>query len=83
MIQPGLYGENRLLGAKVRIISSPAFDIFPEHDNQRLYFIERIEYHITNDGKIYPAISLVGLNNKHYLPRDLEIVELATCNEQP
>jgi hypothetical protein len=80
MIQPGLYGEKKLLGAKVKIISSPSFSIFEEEDNDKTYIIKEIDYRVTLDGKLSVGIILDGLENTHYLPGDLRIVELPVCN---
>ncbi len=80
MIQPGLYGEKKLLGAKVKIISSPGFSIFDEEDNDKTYIIKEIDYRVTLDGKLSVGIILDGLENTHYLPGDLCIVELPVCN---
>ena len=80
MIQPGLYGERRILGAKVKIISSPAYEIFPEYDNDRIYFIRQIEYRVSLDGKLTVGILLDGLENKRFSPEDLMILELPVCN---
>lgn len=81
MIRPGLYGPSQLLGAKVRIISSPGFELFGEKDNEKLYFISRFEYRLETDGKLRPAIELEGLPNRRFLPGDLCVVELPMCNE--
>lgn len=80
MIKPGLYGEHSLLGAKVRIISSPGFELFGEYDNSKLYFIQKIEYRVDPDGKIRPSILLEELPNRRFLPEDLCIIELSECN---
>lgn len=79
MIQPGLYGENKLLGAKVKIISSPAYELF-SNDNDKTYILKQIDYRITLDGKITVGFVLDGLSS-HYSPGDLEIVELPVCNK--
>ena len=42
MIQPGIYGENKLLGAKVRIVSSPGYELFGEDGNDKTYIIKKI-----------------------------------------
>ena len=80
MIQPGLYGQRDLLGAKVRIISSPGFELFGEYDNSKLYFIQKIEFRVEADGKIRPGIILEDLPNRRFLPEDLCIVELPGCD---
>ena len=80
-VQPGLYGERKLLGAKVRIISSPAHIIFEEYDNERLYFIKKIEYRVSLDGKLGVSFLLDGLENTRFLPEELMIVELPVCGE--
>lgn len=80
MIRPGLYGPRELLGAKVRIISSPGFELFGERDNVKLYFIQKFEYRVEADGKLRPSITLEGLPNRRFLPGDLCIVELPMCN---
>lgn len=80
MIQPGLYSEKKLLGAKVKIISSPSFSIFDEEDNDKTYIIKEIDYRVTLDGKLSVGIILDGLENTHYLPGDLRIIELPVCN---
>lgn len=82
MIQPGLYGEAKLLGAKVKIISSPAFEIFPEDNNEKSYFIKQIEYRVELDGKLHVGITLEGLPNRRYEPEDLCVVELPVCNNE-
>ena len=79
MIQPGLYGERKLLGAKVKVISSPAYELFGEYDNERIYRIKKIEYRVSLDGKLTVGILLSGLENSRFLPEDLEIIELPVC----
>lgn len=80
MIQPGLYGERQILGAKVRVISSPGYDLFEEYDNSKLFFIQKIEYRVDLDGKLRVGIILEGLPNRSYRPEDLCILELPVCN---
>ena len=80
MIQPGLYGETKLLGAKVKIISSPAYDLFDNGGNDKTYILKQIDYRIALDGKITVGFILDGLSS-HYSPGDLEIVELPVCNK--
>lgn len=77
MLKAGLYGEKKLLGAKVRIIASPGYDIF--EDNSQEYFIEKIEYRVDPDGKFRIGITLEGLPNRRFLPEDLCILELSAC----
>lgn len=81
-IQPGLYGERSILGAKVRIISSPGYDIFGGryYDDSKVYLIQKIEYRVDISGKIRPGITLEGLPNRRFLPEDLCIIELSECN---
>ena len=79
MIKPGLYGERSLLGAKVRVISSPGFELFGEYDNSRMYFIQKIEYRVDPDGKFRAGFTLEGLPNRRFLPEDLCIIELPIC----
>ena len=78
MIRSGLYNESDLLGAKVRIISSPSYMLFEEANNSRIYTIEKIEYRILKDGKLKVVICLNGLNDR-FLPENLEILELRNC----
>lgn len=80
MIQPGLYGPHELLGAKVRIISSPGFELFGEYNNSKLYFVSKIEFRVDPDGKMRTGITLEGLPNRRFLPEDLCIMELPKCN---
>lgn len=82
MIKQGIYGEKGLLGAKVRVISSPGFELFGEFSNDKLYFIEKIEYRVDPDGKFRPGISLVGLENRKFRPEDLCIIEIPECKKQ-
>lgn len=82
MIYPGLYGLNEILGAKVRIISSPGYSLFDGYDNSNLYFIQKIEFRVDPDGKFRPGIILEGLPNSRFLPEDLCIVELPSCNNK-
>lgn len=81
MIQPGLYGPRELLGAKVRVISSPGFELFGEYDNSKIYFIKKIEFRVDGNGKFRPGIILEGLPNRRFLPEDLCILELPSCNK--
>lgn len=78
MIQPGVYGETKLLGAKVRIISSPSYEIFD--DTEKTYIIKQIEYRVTIDGKLSVGFILEGNENKRFLPGDLQILELPVCD---
>lgn len=78
MIRSGLYNESDLLGAKVRIISSPSYMLFEEANNSRIYTIEKIEYRILTDGKLKIVICLNDLNDR-FLPENLEILELRNC----
>lgn len=78
MIRSGLYNESDLLGAKVKIISSPSYMLFEEANNSRIYTIEKIEYRILTDGKLKVVICLNGLNDR-FLPENLEILELRNC----
>lgn len=80
MIQPGLYGERKLLGAKVKVISSPAYELFGEYDNERIYRLKKIEYRITLDGKLAVSFVLDGLENSRFLPEDLMVIELPVCD---
>lgn len=79
MIQPGLYGERKILGAKVKVISSPGYQIFGEFDNEREFLVKKIEYRVSLDGKLGVSILLDGLENSRFLPEDLMIVELPVC----
>lgn len=80
MIKPGLYGERKLLGAKVKLISSPMYELFVKNDNDKIYFIKQIEYRISVDGKLSVGIILDGLENRRFLPGELEIIELPNCD---
>lgn len=82
MIKAGLYGPQYLLGAKVRIISSPGYTLFEEFDNSMLFFIQKIEFRVDPDGKFRTGIILEGLPNRRFLPEDLCIVELPVCNNK-
>ena len=79
MIQPGIYGENKLLGAKVRIVSSPGYEL--EDGNDKTYIIKKIDYRVTLDGKLSVGFILEGLENSHYLPGDLRVIELPVCDK--
>lgn len=79
MIQPGLYGERKILGAKVRVISSPGYLLFEEFDNEKIFLVKKIEYRVSLDGKLGVSILLDGLENQRFLPEDLMIVELPVC----
>lgn len=79
MIKPGLYSERSLLGAKVKIISSPAFELFLESSNDKVYQIQSIEYRVDMDGQFRIGITLVGLPNRKYSPEDLRIIEISDC----
>lgn len=79
MIQPGIYGEGNILGSKVRIISSPGYELFGEYENDKIYTIKKIENRVTLDGKFNVRVILDGLENHSYSPKDLEIVELNPC----
>ena len=80
MIKPGLYGERKLLGAKVKLISSPMYELFVKNDNDKIHFIKQIEYRISVDGKLSVGIILDGLENRRFLPGELEIIELPNCD---
>lgn len=79
MIQPGIYGEGNILGSKVRIISSPGYEMFGEYGNDKIYTIKKIENRVTLDGKFTVRVILDGLENHSYSPKDLELVELNLC----
>ena len=80
MIQPGLYGEKNILGAKVKVISSPGYDLYGDYGNDKTFLIKKIEYRVSLDGKLGVSIILDGLNNRRFLPGDLEIIELPVCD---
>ena len=80
MIKPGLYGEKKLLGAKVRVISSPSYQLFSEYDNEKIFILKKIEYRVALDGKLTPSFVLEDIEATRFLPGDLEIVELPVCN---
>lgn len=80
MIQPGIYGEQKILGAKVKIISSPGYELFGEDGNDKTYIVKKIDYRVTLDGKLSVGFILDGLENKHYLPGDLQVIELPVCD---
>lgn len=79
MIKPGLYPERSLLGAKVKIISSPAFELFGESGNEKIYQIQSFEYRVDMDGQFRLGITLSGLPNRRYSPEDLCILEIPEC----
>ena len=60
MIQPGLYGEKDILGAKVKVISSSGYVLF---DNDKIHIVTKIEYRVTMDGKIGVSFILNDINN--------------------
>lgn len=77
MVQPGLYNEKKLLGAKVRVVSTQKYEVF---DNQVTYFIKSIDYRISIDGKLAVTFVLDGLEGHRFLPGDLVVEELPICN---
>ena len=81
MIQPGIYGENKLLGAKVSIVSSPGYELFGEDGNDKTYIIKKIDYRVTLDGKLSGGFIVEGLENSHYPPGDLQVIELPVCDK--
>ena len=78
MIQPGLYVEKDILGAKVKVISSSGYVLF---DNDKIHIVTKIEYRVTMDGKISVSFILNDINYR-FKPEDLEIIELPVCNKE-
>lgn len=78
MIQPGLYGEKDILGAKVKVISSSGYVLF---DNDKIHIVTKIEYRVTMDGKISVSFILNDINYR-FKPEDLEIIELPVYNKE-
>lgn len=72
----GVWNPSQLIGANVRIVSSPIGSCLFGYDHEEIHEIVGIGFRVNRLGKAYTVFKLGGINGEFPL-RDLEIVSLS------